>query len=88
MNKNERLVCINTEIKEDDNTWILLQGLYLELNRIYFYVKCINDFYHVVSMSIDNKSGVYALFSNVTLEKHFIPLAEWREQQIKTVLDE
>jgi len=89
MNKGDRLVCINTEICKEDS--VLLRGLYLELNRIYFYEdRTIGDY--AISMSISKPFERYALFTIGTLEKYFMPYNEWlaleREKQIKMLLDE
>jgi len=85
MTKNEKLVCINDN-KTDDilfkNNFTLIKG-----NIYYYKTRTIAD--DIIFLEEDNNKDI-AFFTNGGskggIEYYFITLAEWRNQQIDSIL--
>lgn len=72
MSRLLKVVCINNEEKND----ILCD---LTLNKIYE-----SHYYDGISYLLKGNNGFYHFYSS----NRFITLAEWREKQINSILDE
>jgi len=82
MNKGDKLICIET--------YIFRLTEYFTQGKEYEILSVENKNLYVISNGY-TKTGMWfgrSEFDNKHFRKYFITLAEWREQQIKTILDE